>query len=245
MAPGTGPGAGPGTGRGPVRVSNRSGGVARIRSGHVNRGGVARIGRSVAILPQESRDPSPFCDMGEPQPHLRQPLPYPRRNVPKTSSLDASLPLHELLFWGEDRTSPGHLPPTPPRAPSPDRRLARPAAANGCSTAYPLTENVSSPIHRSGERRVPCPTPSENGAAGGGGREGPGTCHCPRTPSTSQPPCVIMGKSPEEQGEFPGRGRGKRWGEQRRLGGRGREREGWDGMVGVLGSSVPGERPAR
>ena len=184
--------------------------------------------------------------MREPQPHLRQPLPHPRRNVPKTSSLHANYHPTVYLFWGEDRTSPGHLPPTPPRAPFP-----RPTAcqARGGERLFysldPYGERQFSYPPPSGEHRVPCPTPSENGAAGGGGREGPGTSHCPRTPSTSQANCVMMGKSPADQGEFPGRGRGKRWGEQRRLGGRGREREGWDGMVGVPGSSVPGDRPAR
>ena len=57
--------------------------------------------------------------MGEPRPRLRRPLPYLRRDESKPSRLDANLDPSVYLFWGEDRTSPGHLPPTPPRAPFP------------------------------------------------------------------------------------------------------------------------------
>ena len=188
LAPGTGPGAGPGTGPGPVRVSNRSGRC------HVNRGGVARIGRSVAISPQESRDPSPFCDMGDPRPpRRREQLPYPRRKVPKTSSLDADLELSEYLYWGEDRTSPGHLPPTPPRAPFP--RPTASQARGGKRLFYSLDPY--------GERQFSYPPPQENigSLAQPPRRRGQQVVEAergPKTASTLRAASGMMGKSPTD-----------------------------------------------
>ena len=96
-----------------------------------------------------------------------------------------------------------HLPGPPPphTSPSPFPRPTACQARGGERLFYsldPYGERQLSYPPPSGVHRVPCPTPSENGAAGGGGREGPGTCHCPRTASTTLANYAMMGEPPPD-----------------------------------------------